>query len=115
MRIPGDQTPILNEAGDRTGVMVGPERIVIPCKHCAEQGCITCRHEGYVEVLTPAHQFLAGYRTVTFDPVDQHGNVHCWIANKLGDRSKGLVFPEAELRELIRAGAAHFDAVDGRA
>lgn len=87
----------------------------IACEHCAERGCITCHGEGSVEALAPSHQFMAGWRRITFDPVDSDGQTQIYIVNRQGYPSKGMRLDEAELRELIRAGAAHFAHIDAEA
>lgn len=88
--------------------------LVIPCTRCSERGCISCGGEGAVEALTPAHQFMAGWRRITFDPVDSDGIVEVYIVNRQGFPTKSMRLGEAELRELVRAGGLHFAVQDAR-
>lgn len=95
--------------------MSTPETALLHISCSCEHGCIVCSQTGSVEALSVDHQFLAGWRGVTFDPVDNDGNCQVYITNRQGHSQKGLLLAEAELRALIHHGAAHFDRVDAEA
>lgn len=92
--------------------MASEAETLISISCTCESGCIVCSHAGVVEALSVPHQFVAGWRGVTFDPVDTAGNVQVYLTNREGHSQKGLLLAEAELRALIHHGAAHFDRVD---